>query len=282
MREETMESITKPSKETGTKIAIYVVAIVVAIVILMPFIIILKDSWGPTYVYVQGPGGHWEAHELQGAFLGWNNVNDFLESQIFTGLKNSFIIGVCSTALTLYFSALTAYAIVAYDWRLREVFNKFVLAVMMIPTTISSIGFVQMIYKMHMTNKLIMFILPAIAAPVTVFFMRQYLQATDLSEIIQSARLDGAGEFRIFNTIVLPLMKPAFATQGILAFVASWNNLFVPMVVLTEPAKMTIPILVRNTADYKIILFCCLPPMVIYLLLSKHIVDGITLGGVKN
>ena len=209
-----------------------------------------------------------------------------------TGLKNSIIISVCSTALTVYFSTLTAYALVAYEWKLKGPFFAVILAVMMIPATVTSIGFYQFMYRIKWTNSLLPLILPAIAAPGTVFFMRQFMIPSLPMEIVQSARVDGASEVRTFNQIVLPIMKPAMATQAIFAFVASWNNLFIPSILLTDKDKYTMPIMVSllNGDIYKVeygaiylgILLTVLPIFVIYFSLSKYIIAGVALGGVKE
>lgn len=208
------------------------------------------------------------------------------------GLMNSMIISVGVTLLTVYFSSLTAYALVAYEWKLKNAFFKFIIGVMMIPAQVTMIGFYQMIYKVGMTNHLSVLILPAIAAPATVFFMRQYLYPTLSMEIVQAARIDGAGEFRIFNTIVLPIMKPAIATQAIFCFVNSWNDLFRPLVLLTDSKKYTMPIMVSQLRGdiykteygsvYMGLTLTVLPLIIVYLLLSKYIIAGVALGGVKS
>ena len=208
------------------------------------------------------------------------------------GLMNSLIISVGSTLLTVYFSSLTAYALVAYEWKLRNAFFSFVVGVMMIPAQVTMIGFYKFVYKIGMTNHLSMLILPAIAAPATVFFMRQYLYPTLSMEIVQAARIDGAGEFRIFNGIVLPIMKPAIATQAIFCFVSSWNNLFTPLVLLTNKDKYTMPIMVsllrgdiyktEYGSVYMGLTLTVLPLIIMYLILSKYIIAGVALGGVKS
>ena len=106
-----------------------------------------------------------------------------------TGLKNSLIISVAATVLTVYFSTLTAYALVAYEWKLKGPFFAAILAVMMIPATVTSIGFYQFMYRIKWTNNLLPLILPAIAAPGTVFFMRQFMIPALPMEIVQSARV---------------------------------------------------------------------------------------------
>lgn len=150
------------------------------------------------------------------------------------GFMNSFIISSSATLLTVYFSSLAAYGLVTYSWKLRGAFFTFILCVMMIPSQASAIGFYQFMYKIHWTNSFLPLILPAIAAPAVVFFMRQYLLATLSIEIVEAARVDGSGEFKTFNRIILPLMVPAVATQAIFAFVGNWNNLFMPLILLTQ------------------------------------------------
>ncbi len=210
----------------------------------------------------------------------------------FRGFKNSLIISVGATACTIYFSTMTAFALVAYDWKLRKPFFTMIMAVLMIPAQVTSIGFYQFMYKIHMTNNFLPLILPAIAAPTCVFFMRQYMIPSLPMEILQSARIDGAGEFRIFNQIALPMMKPAMATQAIFSFVSSWNQLFLPSILLTKNEKFTMPMMVAllNGDIYKTeygsvylgLFLTVLPLLVVYFLLSKYIIAGVALGGVKG
>ena len=179
-----------------------------------------------------------------------------------------------------------------YDWRMRQPFFAFIMAVMMIPTQVTSIGFYQLMYRIHMTNNFLPLILPAIAAPTTVFFMRQYLISTLSIDIVNSARIDGAGEFHIFNRIILPIMKPAIATQAIFSFVSSWNSLFMPLILLTDNDKYTMPIMVSLLRGdiyktefgsvYLGLSMTVLPLFIVYFLLSKYIIAGVALGGVKE
>ncbi len=208
------------------------------------------------------------------------------------GFLNSLIVSVGVTALATYFSSMTAYALVIYEWKMRDAFFSFIMAIMMIPAQITLIGFYQMVYKVHMTNHLIVLILPAIASPSMVFFMRQYLKPALSPEIVQSARIDGAKELRIFNSIVLPLMKPAIATQAIFTFVNSWNDLFRPLVLLTNQKKYTLPIMIsllrgdiyktEYGAVYMGLTLTAIPLIIVYLLLSRYIIAGVALGGVKG
>ena len=196
-------------------------------------------------------------------------------------------------ALSVYFSALTAYGIYAYNFRFKKAAFAIILLIMTMPTQVSALGFLQLITKMGLKNSFIPLIVPSIAAPTVFFFMKQYLDASLPMEIVEAARIDGAGEFYTFNHIVLPIMKPALAVQAIFSFVASWNNYFIPALVLDSADKKTLPILIAQlrSADflkfdmgkvYMMVAIAILPVIVVYLLLSKFIVRGIALGGVKG
>ena len=209
------------------------------------------------------------------------------------GMINSVIVSTCSAVLSVYFSTITAYAIHAYDFKGKKFMATFILAVMMIPTQVTALGFLQLINKLHMDDTFIPLIVPAIAAPITYFYMKQYMESTLPLAIIEAARIDGSGEFRAFNSIVLPMMKPAIAVQAIFTFVSSWNNYFTPALVLHTDTKKTLPILIAQlrSADflkfdmgqvYVMIAFSIFPVIIVYLLLSKFIVGGVALGGVKG
>ena len=277
--------------EIWLKVVIYVVSIFFSIMTLFPFVMMVANSFKSTFEIQQSTLTLWSADPLGNLAKNWQVVNS-KDFHPFVGFANSFIVATCSTLLNVYFSSLTAYAITAYEWKLRDAFNGLIMAIMMIPGTVTTIGFYQMVYKLGLINKLSLLILPSIAAPMTVFFMRQYLQASLSMEIVQSARIDGAGEFRIFNQIVVPLMKPAIATQAIFAYVGSWNNLFMPLILLTDKDKKTLPVMVsllngdiykkEYGAVYLGLLITVLPLFVVYAFLSRYIVEGVALGGVKS
>ena len=122
---------------------------------------------------------------------------------------------------------------------------------------------------------------------------QQYLQAFLSKSLVEASRIDGCGEFRTFNTIVIPIIKPAIAVQGIFAFVSSWNNYFLPALVINSKSRKTIPILIAQlrAADYMkfdlaqvymLIFIAIIPLLIVYLLLSRQIIGGVTLGGVKE
>lgn len=205
---------------------------------------------------------------------------------------NSCIIAFGSTILTVYFSTMTAYGITVYKFKGCQFAWAFIMAIMMIPVQVSSIGFFRFVFGLGLGNNYIPLIIPAIAAPSTVFFMRQYMQSALPLEIVDAARIDGSREFNTFNTIAMPLMRPAVATQCIFAFIASWNNFYTPSMLLTSQKKYTLPMFVqlmrgeRFRSDHGIIyvglVITILPIFVVYFILSKHIIAGVALGGVKE
>lgn len=212
---------------------------------------------------------------------------------VWQGLINSLIISTCSAALCVYFSTMTAYAIHAYEFRLKKFIYPFILMVMMIPTQVTALGFVQLVSKMKLEDSFIPLIAPSIAVPVTFFYMKQYMESALPLSLIEAARIDGSGEFHTFNAIVLPLMKPAIAVQAIFTFVSNWNNYFTPALILHDDKKKTLPILIAQlrAADwlkfdmgqvYVMIAFSIFPVIIVYLILSKHIVQGVALGSVKG
>ena len=213
---------------------------------------------------------------------------------ILNGLLNSVIVATCTAALSVYFSTLTAFAIHAYDFKLKKPLFTFILAIMMIPTQVTALGFIQLIRKMNLMNSFIPLIIPSIAAPITFFYLKQYMETALPHELLEAARIDGASEMMIFNKIALPIMVPGIAVQLIFTFVSSWNNYFTPALVLVDnDKKKTLPILIAllRGADflkfdmgvvYVTIAFSIFPVVVVYLLLSKYIVGGVAVGAVKG
>lgn len=209
------------------------------------------------------------------------------------GMFNSLFVAACSAVLCTYFSTMTAYAIHVYDFKIKKFMFTFIMAVMTIPTQVTALGFLQLVSDMKLEDNFIPLIVPAIAAPVTFFYMKQYMESALPLSLVEAARIDGSGEFRTFNTIVLPLMKPAIAVQAIFTFVSSWNNYFTPALILHNDKMKTLPILIAQlrSADflkfdmgqvYVTIAFSIFPVIVVYLILSKFIVQGVAMGSVKG
>jgi multiple sugar transport system permease protein len=274
----------------GFLIFIYIICIFLAVLSVLPFLIMIINATRST-VEIQS-----QALSLIPSVNFMNNFN-FLRGQgsfdAITGFKNSMIVSAGATIGATYFSSLTAYALTAYDWRFKRAAFTFIMAVMMVPGQLAAIGFVQFMYNMNMNNNLLPLIIPAIASPPTVFFMRQYLLSTFSLDIVNAARIDGSSEFRTFNFIVLPMMKPAIAMQAIFIFVGTWNQLMMPLMLLTDTNMLTMPVMVNQLrggglyqqeigALYLALTMSVIPIFVVYFALSKYIIAGVQLGGVKE
>lgn len=226
-------------------------------------------------------------------FTNLKNVANDGSFPMFRGILNSLIVSGCSAALCTYFSALTAYGLYAYDFKGKKVAFTFIMAILVMPTQVTAMGFLKLVTNMGMYDSLLPLIIPSIASPAVFYFMYSYMQSSLPISLVEAARIDGSGEFKTFNHIVLPIMKPAIAVQAIFTFVGSWNNYFVPALIIQSKNKMTVPILIATLrgADYMnfdmgkiymMITVAIVPIIIIYLLLSKYIIAGVTLGGVKE
>ena len=267
----------------------YTILIFLAVLCLFSFYMLIINA-SRSNAQLQGGFAVWfGGHFFDNLRNAWNDAS----INIPRGMLNSFIIAACCAVLTTYFSALTAYGIHVYDFKLKKAAFLFIMAVMMIPPQVSAVGFIKLCYRFRLTNNYLPLILPSIASPVVFFYMKQYLESVLPLEMVEAARIDGAHEFRTFNQIVLPIMKPAFAVQMIFAFVSSWNNYFIPTLLLDKAELKTVPIMIAQlrSADYSkfdmgkvymFILLAILPVLIVYIILSKSIIRGATAGAVKG
>jgi multiple sugar transport system permease protein len=266
---------------------VYIVCILLALLSILPFWVMFVNATRSTPEIQAGISLLPSSHLM-------TNLEVLLSKSFdpIKGFINSFIISGFSSLLAIYFSSLTAYALVAYNWRMRNSFFTFIMAVMLIPTQASAIGFYKFMYQLEWTNNFLPLILPAIASPAIVFFMRQYLLGTLSIEMVEASRIDGAGEFYTFNRNVMPIMMPAMAVQAIFVFVGSWNNLFMPLILLTQKENYTLPIMVSLLRGdiyrtefgsiYLGLSLTLLPLIIVYFLLAKYIIAGVALGGLKE
>lgn len=273
------------------RIVAYVVLIALVILSLFPFyLLIINATRGKLQTGIEWVPSNELGNNIKMLFSGTTEV---AYGNVFKALLNSLIISASTAALSIYFSALTAYAIHVYDFRLKKFAFTFILVIMMVPTQASAIGFYRLMKDWGLTNSYIPLIVPSIAAPAVFYFMKQYMDSSLPLEIVEAARIDGCGEFRTFNSIVLPILKPAFAVQAIFTFVTNWNNYFMPRLILDEKSKYTVPLILsamRNAGPQEIhagmfnlyIVIAILPVVVVYLCLSKFIIRGVALGSVKG
>ncbi|MBN1520642.1 MAG: carbohydrate ABC transporter permease [Spirochaetales bacterium] len=270
-----------------SRTAVYAVFTFFAMLAVVPIYLMLINATRSTEAIQQGlsllPGNqiahNWKALTNRGF-------------NITRGFFNSAFIALATTAVAVYFSAMTAYGLHVFQFRGKKVLWSVILVVIMVPPQLGLIGFYRMMAQLKLLDSFVPLILPAMASPATVLFIRQYLKSVLSLELVEAARMDGASEFRIFNTIVTPVIAPAMATMAIFSFVGSWNNFITPYILLSDKDKYTLPMLVQllRTDIYRTeyggiylgIAVSIVPILVFYAFMSRHIIAGITIGGVKE
>lgn len=266
---------------------IYIGLIALAVTCLIPFLLMMVNATRSgreimtSFTLIPGDSlkENWEAV--------WSYFN------LFKGLWNSFKVAVPATLLTAYFSALTAFALAVYKFKGKNIIFYVIVVFMMIPGQLSLIGFYNLVSSLKLINSYIPLIVPAIAAPGTVFFLKQYIESVLPMSLLEAGRIDGARELSMFHNIVLPIMSPGIATIAIGAFIGNWNSYLVPLILLNSPEKFTLPVMVSSLsasndiasnqgAIYLTIAVSVLPIMIAFCFCSKYIIGSISAGSVKE
>jgi len=203
---------------------------------------------------------------------------------------NSTLVAAAVTAGNLLFCSLVGYALAKLRYPGKRLLFLAVLGMLMVPGMVTFVPQFVLVSNMGLTNSYAGLILPFLVGPFGVFLMRQFLLSIP-DDLIEAARVDGAGELRIFWRVVLPLCRPALATLGILTFLASWNNFLWPLVVATTEDRYTLPVALalysvgQNKTDYGLLLagavVVVVPVLVVFLFLQRHFMRGIATTGLK-
>lgn len=269
------------------KTLLYIFLCLLAVLCLLPFLLMIINATR-------------NGHEIMTSFSlvpskylkeNWARVSGYFD--LFKGMLNSLSVAVPATILTAYFSAITAYALAIYKFKGRKIIYGTILVFMMIPGQLSLIGFYNLITKLKLIDSYIPLIVPAIAAPGTVFFLRQYVLSVLSPSLLEAARIDGAGELHIFHRIVLPIMAPGIATMSIGAFIGNWNSYLVPLILLNSPEKFTLPVMIASLnssqdissnqgAIYLAVAISVIPILIVFAFCSKYIISSISAGSVKE
>ncbi|MBY6023605.1 carbohydrate ABC transporter permease [Nitratireductor sp. DP7N14-4] len=285
---ETKVSVKAPGsgKAKAIKLFIYAALILLAVICFIPFFMMMINATRSNEEILTG------FQLLPGSSLMKNYETMLQYINIWTGFKNSLIISVLVTVLSGYFSALTAYGFAFYTFKGKNFLFVFMLVMMMVPGQLGLIGFYELSKNLGILDTFIPLIVPAIASPFVVFFLKQYIQTTLHPSLIEASRIDGASELTIFHRVAMPIMMPAIATMSIFTFIGSWNNYITPLVVLFSPEKFTLPVLMgflkgsqvaQNLGSlYLGIAISVVPIMVAFLFLSKYIVNSISAGSIKE
>lgn len=221
----------------------------------------------------------------------WSNYTELFSSLNFPRyFLNSVVVALVVTVGSVLFSAMVGYALAKLDFPGKRTLFALVMGTLMVPGMVTFVPLFVLVANLDLINTYAALILPFLAAPFGVFLMRQFMLDVP-DELLDAARVDGAGEFRTFFRIVLPQARPALATLGILTFLGSWNNFLWPLVAVQSADRYTLPVALalystgQNTVQYGLLVagatVIVLPILVVFLVLQRHIVQGISTTGLK-
>ncbi len=266
---------------------IYFFLIIVAAACVLPFLLMIVNATrtgveiSTSFTLIPGTNLKENYVQMSGYF------------NLFKGMLNSTLVAVPATLLCVYFSALTAYGLAFYKFKTNKIVFFAILIFMMIPGQLSMIGFYQLCTKLHLVNSYVPLIIPAMASPGTVFFLKQYAESDLSPALLEAARLDGANELYTFHKIVLPILSPGIATMGIMAFIGQWNSYLMPMILLNKQEKFTLPVMMSTLraatnlqqnqgAIYLSVAISVIPILLVFCFFSRYIISSISAGAVKE
>jgi multiple sugar transport system permease protein len=274
-----------PGRRRRRPVWVYLVLGVGLLVMLAPFLWMLLGSLKPEAEIQRVPPTWWpEAPSLNNYRLLFDRL-DF--PRFFT---NSTFVAVAVTAGNLVFCSMVGYALAKLDFAGKRLLFALVLGMLMVPGVVTFVPLFVLVSNLGLVNTYPGLILPYLVTPLGVFLMRQFISGLP-DELLEAARIDGAGEWRIFSRVILPLCGPALATLGILTFLASWNNFLWPLVVAQSEDKYTLPVALalysvgQNATRYGLLLagsvVVIVPVIALFVALQRYFVQGIATTGIK-
>ncbi len=203
----------------------------------------------------------------------------------------SLYVGLMGTALTLLFCSMAGYAFAVYEFRYKKMLFGLVMGTMLVPSFLGMIPTFLIMDALNWIDQPRALYLPGAAPAMGIFLMRQYITSAIPKELIEAARMDNCGEFRIYWSVVVPLLGPAFGTLGLIAFIASWNNFIGPLVVLRSPEMYTFPLALRSVqspvdTEWGALMagsaIAVIPLLIIFIFSSRRLIEGLTSGAVRG
>lgn len=266
--------------EKGVMIALLILG---GLLMMIPFIWMITSSFKPENEFTVFPPTIIPHHPT------WKNYVDlFVKIQFFVYLKNTLLI-VFWSFVGMFLNAIAGYAFAKFDFPAKNTLFYLVLGTMMIPGQVTMIPTYLIINEMGLVNSMTGIVLPGLVGAFGIFLFRQFM-STVPSDLIEAARLDGAGELRIFFGLILPIVKPVFAVQGILTFIGAWNSFLWPLIIANDESLYTLSVglnLLKGQYSSNFGLqmagaaFMVLPIIIIFSFFQKHIIEGATISGMK-
>ncbi len=266
-------------------VAVHLTLAVGAIATLLPFLWMLSASLMPA-----GEASRWPPSLLPSRPTLANYRALFQRLDLGRCFLNSAFVAVVSTALALLVVSLAGYAFAKLRFPGRSRLYRALLTAMVIPAQVAMLPLFLLLREVGLVNTYWGVIIPALAPVFGIFMVRQYALSLP-DELLDAARVDGAGEFTIYRRLVLPLLRPILVTFGVFSFIGAWNDFMWPLIVLTDDRRYTLPVALANligehAQDIELMMagsvLTVLPVLVLFLVLQRTYVEGLTMGGVKE
>ena len=268
-----------------SSIGLYIVASILSLVFLIPVLYIVLNAFKPTSELYSGTltffPRHWTLENYVGA---WN------KGQFPRYILNTVFVATTSTFITVLINAMSGYALAKYKFKGSSVIFIIILSTIMLPLEVIMVPIFSVLKETGLYNSIWALIIPCAATPTGIFIMRQYL-LTIPNELIESARIDGTGEFRIFAQIILPNTKPALATLAVFSFMWRRNDYIWPLIAISDVDLYTMQLAISNFAgeysvDWNSMLamsaISMIPVLIIFLIFQKQFVKGTVTSGLKG
>ena len=203
----------------------------------------------------------------------------------------SLYVGLIGTALTLLFCSMAGCAFALYEFRFKKALFALVMATMLVPSFLGMIPSFLIMDTLGWIDQPRALYLPGAAPAMGIFLMRQYIESAIPKELIEAARMDNCGELRIYTSVVVPLLGPAFGTLGLIAFIGSWNNFMGPLVVMRSVEMYTFPLALRSVqspvdTQWGALMagsaIAVIPLLILFVFSSKRLIEGLTAGAVRG
>jgi multiple sugar transport system permease protein len=281
-----------PATDTRTgrspigQFVLYVVLVSLALLTLFPFYWMFVLATHTQSSIFSAPPPMWFGEFLQRNYEALISRLPFVRN-----IWNSFYIAVMATITTMFFASLAGFAFAMYEFRFKKMLFGILIASLMIPPLLGIIPYYLIIQYLGWLNTPRALWVPAMASAFGIFLMRQYIASSMPRELLDAGRIDGASEFRIYWNIAVPIIRPGLATLGMLTFIGQWNNFLGPLVVLNQRESYTIPVALRTLqgqiqTDWGAIMtgtaLAVLPLLIIFVLASKQVIEGLVAGSVKG
>lgn len=274
----------KTKEKTSSGLGITILLIILALITIFPFYLMVCMGTYTSADLFKGialaPGSHLI-----------ENLKTVGQSSFGRFYINSLVASTAATVIGTLTSAMAGFALSKYRFRFRNAATKIILALMMVPSQISLIAYVIEMRNMNLLNTLWPVIIPFTYSAFGVFWMKQSIEGSVPDEVLESARIDGASELRVFFSIVLPFVKAALITIALLLFLWSWNNYLLPLITINDMKLYTVPLgvamlngMYRTDYAAKILALTLgtLPLIVLFIFGSKYFIRGLTGGAVKG